>query len=100
MPLACVWGEEPAGELLNWLGIPRRHQVQHRSSLEDAQSEDLDGLVLLDLPDHDSTEVEHRLIVDRLVELVDVWSGSSTRRSTPTPRCTTATSSRTRRTPR
>lgn len=72
MPLACVWGEEPAGELLNWLGIPRRHQVQHRSSLEEAQSEDLDGLVLLDLPDHDSTEVEHRLIVDRLVELVDV----------------------------
>ncbi|WP_238334902.1 GTPase [Kribbella amoyensis] len=75
MPLACVWGEEPAGEVLNWLGIPRRHQVQHRSSLEDAHSEDLDGLVLLDLPDHDSTEVEHRLIVDRLVELVDllVW---------------------------
>ena len=72
MPLACVWGEEPAGELLNWLGIPRRHQVSHRSSLEDAHSEDLDGLVLLDLPDHDSTEVEHRLIVDRLVELVDV----------------------------
>ncbi|MEU4602445.1 YfjP family GTPase [Kribbella sp. NPDC023972] len=75
MPLACVWGEEPAGEVLNWLGIPRRHQVQHRSSLEEAQSEELDGLVLLDLPDHDSTEVEHRLIVDRLVELVDmlVW---------------------------
>ncbi|MGW6283253.1 GTPase [Kribbella sp. NPDC055071] len=75
MPLACVWGEEPAGEVLNWLGIPRRHQVQHRSSLEGSQSEDLDGLVLLDLPDHDSTEVEHRLIVDRLVELVDmlVW---------------------------
>jgi GTP-binding protein EngB required for normal cell division len=75
MPLACVWGEEPAGELLNWLGIPRRHQVQHRSSLEDAQAEDLDGLVLLDIPDHDSTEVEHRLIVDRLVELVDmlIW---------------------------
>jgi GTPase Era involved in 16S rRNA processing len=75
MPLACVWGDEPAGEVLSWLGIPRRHQVQHRSSLEDAHSEDLDGLVLLDLPDHDSTEVEHRLIVDRLVELVDmlVW---------------------------
>ncbi|RZU22181.1 GTP-binding protein EngB required for normal cell division [Kribbella rubisoli] len=75
MPLACVWGDEPAGEVLSWLGIPRRHQVQHRSSLEEAHSEDLDGLVLLDLPDHDSTEVEHRLIVDRLVELVDmlVW---------------------------
>jgi GTP-binding protein EngB required for normal cell division len=75
MPLACAWGEEPAGEVLSWLGIPRRHQVQHRSSLEDARAEDLDGLVLLDIPDHDSTEVEHRLIVDRLVELVDmlVW---------------------------
>ncbi|MFC0622502.1 YfjP family GTPase [Kribbella deserti] len=75
MPLACVWGDEPAGELLNWLGIPRRHQVAHRSSLEDPRSEELDGLVLLDLPDHDSTEMEHRLIVDRLVELVDalVW---------------------------
>ena len=36
---------------------------------------DLDGLVLLDLPDHDSTAVDHRLEVDRLVELVDllVW---------------------------
>ena len=36
---------------------------------------DLDGLVLLDLPDHDSTEVEHHLEVDRLVELADllVW---------------------------
>jgi GTP-binding protein EngB required for normal cell division len=75
LPLACVWGDEPAGELLNWLGIPRRHQIAHRSSLEDARSEELDGLVLLDLPDHDSTEMEHRLIVDRLVELVDllVW---------------------------
>ena len=31
-----------------------------------------DGLVLLDLPDHDSTEVAHRLEVDRLVGLVDV----------------------------
>ncbi|HEU4948816.1 MAG TPA: GTPase [Kribbella sp.] len=75
LPLACVWGDERAGELLNWLGIPRRHQVSHRSSLEGVESEDLDGLVLLDLPDHDSTEMEHRLIVDRLVELVDlmVW---------------------------
>jgi len=71
-PLACVWGDESAAELLNWLGIPRRHQVSHRSTLESSRSDDLDGLVLLDLPDHDSTEMEHHLIVDRLVELVDV----------------------------
>ncbi|HEY3002697.1 MAG TPA: GTPase [Kribbellaceae bacterium] len=72
LPLACVWGDESAAELLNWLGIPRRHQVSHRSTLESSRSDDLDGLVLLDLPDHDSTELEHHLIVDRLVELVDV----------------------------
>ena len=34
-----------------------------------------DGLVLLDLPDHDSVEADHRAEVDRLVEVVDafVW---------------------------
>jgi predicted GTPase len=75
LPLACVWGDEPATELLTWLGIPRRHQVSHRSTLEEHAADELDGLVLLDLPDHDSTELEHQLIVDRLVELVDmmIW---------------------------
>ena len=35
----------------------------------------LDGLVLLDLPDHDSTEVAHHVEVDRLVKMADllVW---------------------------
>jgi hypothetical protein len=33
---------------------------------------ELDGVVLLDLPDHDSTEVAHHLEVDRLVDLADV----------------------------
>ena len=47
-----------------------------RETVLDADREAaLRGLVLLDLPDHDSTEVAHRLEVDRLVELVDllVW---------------------------
>jgi hypothetical protein len=43
----------------------------------DTEREDhsLDGVVLLDLPDHDSTEVSHHLEVDRLVQLADllVW---------------------------
>ncbi|MDN5931757.1 MAG: 50S ribosome-binding GTPase [Pseudonocardia sp.] len=60
---AAVWGADGAGPLLDWLEIPRRHHVQ---------SPDLPGLVLLDLPDHDSTVVAHRLEVDRLVALVDV----------------------------
>ena len=50
--------------LLDWLEVPRRH----RHAPEPA----LDGLVLLDLPDHDSVKLEHRLEVDRLVGLVDV----------------------------
>lgn len=62
---ASVWGEDGADRLLDWLEIPRRHRVAE----PDAQ---LDGLVLLDLPDHDSVRIEHRLEVDRLVELVDV----------------------------
>jgi GTP-binding protein EngB required for normal cell division len=73
---ACVWGKQGADELLEWLGIAPRHQVM-RDSLLDLGKEDsaLQGVVLLDLPDHDSTEVSHHLEVDRLVELTDlmVW---------------------------
>ncbi|WP_067434282.1 YfjP family GTPase [Nocardioides jensenii] len=70
---ACVWGREGAPELLDWLGIPARHQVT-RDSMLDTGREDkrMHGTVLLDLPDHDSTEVSHHLEVDRLVKLADV----------------------------
>jgi GTP-binding protein EngB required for normal cell division len=68
---ACVWGAEGADALLEWLGVPRQHRVSRESALGSGDDE-LHGLVLLDLPDHDSTEVAHRLEVDRLVELVDV----------------------------
>ncbi len=84
--MAFVWGAEGAGDLLSWLGVPRRHQVSRTSvldgrppgessELEVPSTRGLDGLVLLDLPDHDSTEVEHHLEVDRLVALADllVW---------------------------
>ncbi len=73
---ACTWGDEPAGELLEWLDIPPRHQVQRDSMLDQGkQDKALDGLVLLDLPDHDSTEVSHHLEVERLVAMTDlmVW---------------------------
>jgi GTP-binding protein EngB required for normal cell division len=60
---ATVWGE-PQDRLLDWLQVPRRHLH--------APEPALDGLVLLDLPDHDSVRLEHRLEVDRLVQLVDV----------------------------
>lgn len=73
---ACVWGQEGATELLEWLGIPARHQVMRDSMLDSGPADtSLDGVVLLDLPDHDSTEVSHHLEVDRLVRLADllVW---------------------------
>ncbi|QCX26900.1 YfjP family GTPase [Nocardioides jishulii] len=73
---ACVWGSEGAPELLDWLGIPPRHQVTRDSMLSVGNEKDeLDGVILLDLPDHDSTEVSHHLEVDRLVELADmlIW---------------------------
>jgi GTP-binding protein EngB required for normal cell division len=69
--LACTWGDDSAEELLDWLQIPRRHALESDPAMASA----LDGLVLLDLPDHDSTELSHRMEVDRLVQLVDmmIW---------------------------
>jgi GTPase Era involved in 16S rRNA processing len=71
---ACVWGREGAEELLEWLGIPARHQVTRDSMLSTGREDNaLQGVVLLDLPDHDSTEVSHHLEVDRLVRLADMF---------------------------
>ncbi|KQO39874.1 GTPase [Aeromicrobium sp. Leaf245] len=74
--LACSWGPDGAQELLEWMGIPARHQVSRMSMLDRSSADTkLDGLVLLDLPDHDSTEVSHHLEMDRLVQYADllVW---------------------------
>jgi GTP-binding protein EngB required for normal cell division len=74
--LACAWGPDGAHELLEWMGIPARHQVSRMSMLDhSAEDTKLEGLVLLDLPDHDSTEVSHHLEMDRLITYADllVW---------------------------
>ena len=73
-PLAVTWGEEPTEDLLDWLQVPRRHALPPGSGSSGSGSagQVLDGLVLLDLPDHDSTEKSNQLQVDRLVQLVDV----------------------------
>jgi GTP-binding protein EngB required for normal cell division len=74
--LACAWGPDGAQGLLEWMGIPARHQVSRMSMLDQsAEDTKLDGLVLLDLPDHDSTEVSHHVEMDRLVTHADllVW---------------------------
>jgi GTP-binding protein EngB required for normal cell division len=73
---ACVWGRDDASGLLDWLEIPPRHRVLRDSMLDRGQVDaSLEGLVLLDLPDHDSTEVNHHLEVERLIGMTDlmVW---------------------------
>ncbi|WP_418277418.1 GTPase [Isoptericola jiangsuensis] len=80
--LAAVWGDG-AEELLDWLDVRRRHEMDppqaepsgsrlRRGRVPAGIST---GLVLLDLPDHDSVVVEHRVRAERLVERADllVW---------------------------
>ncbi len=69
-PLAVTWGDEPTEDLLEWLQVSRRHALPPGGGPGGSGS--LDGLILLDLPDHDSTEKSNQLQVDRLVQLVDV----------------------------
>ncbi|MEU9495104.1 GTPase [Streptomyces sp. NPDC048215] len=72
-PIACSWTDGAAG-LLDRLAIPgrlRRRPVQGGTAVDEA----LQGLVLVDLPDHDSAATGHREQVDRVLALVDavIW---------------------------
>ncbi|MFI2104917.1 GTPase [Isoptericola sp. NPDC019693] len=87
--VAAVWGDG-AGPLLDWLEVKRREEmaVPDDDEAERPARRGLarlrgrrapagisTGLVLLDLPDHDSVVVEHRVRAERLVERADllVW---------------------------
>ena len=61
-PTAAIWGDEPAGPLLDWLQVPQRHHVE-AGAAEVLGS--LAGLVLLDLPDFDSRVAAHRTEAER-----------------------------------
>ncbi|MFF2135746.1 GTPase [Streptomyces sp. NPDC058193] len=72
-PIACSWTDGAAG-LLDRLAVPgrlRRRPVQGGTATDEA----LQGLVLVDLPDHDSAATGHREQVDRVLALVDavIW---------------------------
>ncbi|WP_285103034.1 GTPase [Promicromonospora sp. MEB111] len=94
-PMAAVWGDG-ADPLLDWLEVGRRHHVgppaepapggQDAPRVPDepagrgpfrrrTPAGDTTGLVLLDLPDHDSIVTEHRMRAERLVQRADllVW---------------------------
>ncbi len=71
---ACVWGVAGSGPLLEWLGVPRRYRYARASALGTGE-QSMTGLVLLDLPDHDSVLGHATDLVDKLVGLSDliVW---------------------------
>lgn len=89
---ACVWAGDsgsvgasrqigapaPVGDaeqLLEFLQVDADRRIRRESALDAGDQDALAGLVLLDLPDHDSVDVEHARVVDRLLPLVDllVW---------------------------
>jgi GTP-binding protein EngB required for normal cell division len=73
-PHACVWGMRGAAPLLDWLGVERRYRYARASAL-DAGEATLSGLLLLDLPDHDSVAAGATSATGRLVSLADlmIW---------------------------
>lgn len=68
---ACVWGVTGAGPLLEWLGVLRRYRYARSSALGRGERS-MSGLVLLDLPDHDSVVSAASSQVARLVGLADL----------------------------
>lgn len=67
-PLASVWGADGSEALLDWLDVRQRHHAGTVDGFADESS----GLILLDLPDFDSTRAANRETVQRLVGMVDV----------------------------
>jgi GTP-binding protein EngB required for normal cell division len=67
-PLAGIWGAEGSEALLDWLDVRSRH---HARPVDGFAGEET-GLILLDLPDFDSTRAANREIVQRMVGMVDV----------------------------
>lgn len=83
---ALVWSDEEPGDgegegddvtaLLDWLGVPAAGRF-HRPSLATSTPRAAlpEGLVLLDLPDHDSIRTAHHDEAERVVALADalIW---------------------------
>jgi GTP-binding protein EngB required for normal cell division len=66
---AATWGGA-AEEYLDWLGV--RSDRRMVREMGDAGDGDLAGLVLLDLPDHDSVNAANRDLVDHVLPMADL----------------------------
>lgn len=67
---ACTWRAKAEG-LLDYLNVLPGRRVEHDSILTPV-SDELEGLILLDLPDYDSVKFTNSLTVSRLMPLLDV----------------------------
>jgi energy-coupling factor transporter ATP-binding protein EcfA2 len=74
---AAIWpaaaagsGEDDVSGLLDWLEVRDRHFMSGDSG--GRPGSDLAGLVLIDLPDFDSTVAAHRLESERMTQVVDL----------------------------
>lgn len=71
---ACSWSTS-ADPLLDFLQVVPQRRAVRVPPLTPADEDGLSGLVLLDLPDHDSIELTHAEQVDRLLPMIDllIW---------------------------
>lgn len=71
---ACSWSTH-ADPLLDFLQVPQVRRSTRVPPLVPPDEDRLAGLVLLDLPDHDSIEVSHAEQVNRLLPMIDllIW---------------------------
>lgn len=68
---ACTWDSD-ATALLDWIGVDSDRRISRDTALDGAEQAALKGLILLDLPDHDSIAEHHKEIVKKVLPLVDV----------------------------
>ena len=69
---AAVWGSDPASSLLDWLDVAPQRRLLRSQAPDAAADPALGGLILLDLPDHDSVNAHNREVVDRMIPMVDL----------------------------
>ncbi|WP_435299740.1 ABC transporter [Timonella sp. A28] len=68
---SCTWSSD-ATALLDWLEVDSDRRISRDTALDGEDQRALHGMILLDLPDHDSVAEHHRTIVDKVLPLVDV----------------------------